>query len=230
MPIRAHWGCLPLRRASAFGWHLFPPIRFSLMWNGGSELLWAYAGAENWLPLHVAHIPGFPTLFDRAAPFELRPFAPPFLVALGQTGIVQVWTGLFAQSVPGWKLLIRSPANAARSKSYEIFESLLDMQGRLSPLFMKIHVLRTNAPIEFDPDSPVAQLQPLQSAIAESAFDDFKVIAGIEKFTAADWADFRNAVAARSSYGAKVTRSSRADVRSKAGSKRLLENRRIWRR
>ena len=37
MPTRAFRYCEAMTSASAFGWYVFPPITFSLMWDGGSE-------------------------------------------------------------------------------------------------------------------------------------------------------------------------------------------------
>jgi len=53
--------------ASSFGYYIFPPITFSLMWNG-TDVIWTWEGQENWYPLHVAQFPGFRETFDATAP------------------------------------------------------------------------------------------------------------------------------------------------------------------
>jgi len=196
IPARAHKSCRPLCRASAFGWHVFPPMRFRLIWDGGSQVLWSHSGAEGWERVHVVQVPGFPLLFDRVAPLELRPFAPPLLVALGQTGIVQVWTGLLVRTAPGCNLVLRSPINTARSKAYELFEVLLPTDRQLTPLFMKIRLTRTDAPIEFEPDLPVAQVQPIDRRVADKG-QDFKLIPELGRFTVSDWVAFRESILER---------------------------------
>lgn len=42
MPTRAYRYCEAMTSASAFGWYVFPPITFSLMWDGSSDILWTY--------------------------------------------------------------------------------------------------------------------------------------------------------------------------------------------
>jgi hypothetical protein len=74
MPTRAFRYCEALTSASAFGWYLFPPIGFSLMWDGGSDVLWTYQGADAWFPLKVAQFPNFADHFDRVAPPEFKGF------------------------------------------------------------------------------------------------------------------------------------------------------------
>ena len=64
MPTRAFRYCEALTAASAFGWYLFPPINFSLIWDGGSDIIWTYQGADAWFPLKVAQFPHFADHFE----------------------------------------------------------------------------------------------------------------------------------------------------------------------
>ena len=89
LPSRGFQYCEALRAASSFGWYVFPPIDFTLQWDG-SEIIWTYRGAKGWYPLTSAQFPGYSVAFDRAAPKRLRGFAPPFLTAVPEPGIVQV--------------------------------------------------------------------------------------------------------------------------------------------
>ena len=80
MPTRAFRHCDALTTASAFGWYVFPPIQFSLIWDG-SNVIWTYEGADSWYPLKTAQFPGFADRFDQVAPpisrgFHRR-FSPP---------------------------------------------------------------------------------------------------------------------------------------------------------
>ena len=56
MPTRAFRYCEPMTSASAFGWYVFPPITFSLMWEGGAEIFWTYKGQEFLVPSHQGAI------------------------------------------------------------------------------------------------------------------------------------------------------------------------------
>ena len=100
LPTRAFRYCEPVVTASAFGYYVFPPISFSLMWDG-TEFTWTYEGAESWLPLRAAQFPHFAAHFDSLVPEEIRGFSPPFLGALQEPGLIQMWTGLVARTCAG---------------------------------------------------------------------------------------------------------------------------------
>src|SRR5438105_3525019 len=120
IPTRGFRFCEPVCTASAFGWYVFPPMSFSVMWDGGTDIVWTYKGADGWYKLDMAQFPNFADYFDRVAPAENKGFSPPFLGAMkAPTGGIQLWSGLVARTAPGWSLLVRSPANLARSQSYE---------------------------------------------------------------------------------------------------------------
>jgi uncharacterized protein DUF6065 len=199
MPTRAYRFCEAMRCASAFGWYLFPPISFSLVWDGGSDIIWTYPGADAWYPLKTAQCPGFAAEFDRKAPPEVRGFSPPFLAAFKEPGILQIWTGIVARSAPGWSLLVRPPANLVRSQSYDFFEGIVETDRWFGPLFTNIRLTRTNTPIEFDPEFPFLQVQPVQRSLCDERLDDFKVIGDLADLTTSDWQAFHNTVVRPSS-------------------------------
>ena len=47
LPARGFQYCEALRVASSFGWYVFPPIDFTLQWDG-SQIIWTYRGAKAW--------------------------------------------------------------------------------------------------------------------------------------------------------------------------------------
>src|ERR1700731_480228 len=59
MPTRAFRYCEAMTSASAFGWYVFPPISFSLIWEGGPEIIWSYSGVDDWYSLKAAQVPNF---------------------------------------------------------------------------------------------------------------------------------------------------------------------------
>src|SRR5207302_7238046 len=67
MPARAHHYCEPFRVASGFGWHLFPPIEFDLLWDG-SRVRWRTSAAREWAVLDTADLPGLNGLWSLQAP------------------------------------------------------------------------------------------------------------------------------------------------------------------
>jgi hypothetical protein len=196
IPTRAFRYCEALTSASAFGWYLFPPIGFSLMWDGGSDVIWTYQGAEAWFPLKAAQFPNFADHFDRVAPPEFSGFSPPFLAAFKEPGVVQIWTGLFARTAPDWSLLVRAPANLARSQGYDHYEGIVETDRWFGPLFTNIRLTRTSAPVEFDAEFPFLQVQPVHRSVYGDALNQFEVVADLEHFGAHEWEDFRATVVA----------------------------------
>jgi hypothetical protein len=59
IPTRALRYCEAITSASGFGWYVFLPIRFKIVWDG-HDMLWTYDGVDEWLPLSgAAQYPGF---------------------------------------------------------------------------------------------------------------------------------------------------------------------------
>jgi hypothetical protein len=194
LPTRAFRYCEAVTTASAFGWYVFPPISFSLIWDG-EQIGWSYDGAEDWYPLGRAQFPDFSAEFDCGAPGHIQGYAPPFLAALPEPGVVQVWSGLLARTRPGWSLLVRAPANVPRQGSYDLFEGIIETDRWFGPLFTNVRLTRTDVPITFDADYPLFQAQALhRSTYADDQLNDFECTRGIAALSASDWADFEATV------------------------------------
>jgi Family of unknown function (DUF6065) len=193
IPTRGFRFCEALTSASAFGWYIFPPIGFSLLWDG-SHVMWTYDGAEDWYPLNSAQFPDFAAQFDEAAPPEVKGFSPPFLASLIEPGVVQVWTGLVARTAPGWSLLVRAPANFVRHPGYECYEGIIETDRWFGPLFTNVRLTRTHAPIEFDAEFPFLQVQPVQQSLYGGALDAIEVVPGLAQLGAAEWDAYRRTV------------------------------------
>jgi hypothetical protein len=193
LPTRAFRYCEAVTTASAFGWYVFPPISFSLVWDG-EGMAWTYDGAEAWFPLGKAQFPHFSAEFDRLAPEHLKGCAPPFVAALPEPGVVQVWSGLLARTQPGWSLLIRAPANIPRS-GYEFFEGIVETDRWFGPLFTNVRLTRTDAPVTFDADMPLFQAQPLhRSVYSDDKLNAFACAPGLRGLSEADWNDYQATV------------------------------------
>ena len=186
LPTRGYRYCEALASASAFGWYIYPPLNFSLVWDG-IEIAWTYEGAEDWYPLRAAQFPGFRQLFEQAAPDPVKPLAPPFLATAREPGVVQIWSGYLARTEPGWALLSRGPANIPRTQGYEHFEGILESETWFGPLFTNIRLTRTDSPVEFHVRYPLFQVQPLlRQCYSEASFE----ILGLSELSAGDWQDF----------------------------------------
>jgi hypothetical protein len=187
LPARGFQYCEALRSASSFGWYVFPPIDFTLQWDG-SQVLWTYRGTAAWYPLSSAQFPGFQAEFDRRAPQRLRGFAPPFLTAVPGAGIVQVWTGFFVSSARDWSVLVRPPANLPRGLAFDLYEGIVETDRWFGPLFTNLRLIKTDVPIEFDTETPLVQVQPLhRSTYAGEACNGFGLVGGLAEFPADAW-------------------------------------------
>ena len=187
LPSRGFQYCEALRTASSFGWYVFPPIDFTLQWDG-SQVIWSYSGAKAWYPLVSAQFPGFQAVFDRAAPKRLRGFSPPFLSTGPEPGLIQLWTGLFVESAENWSILIRPPANLPRNQGYELYEGIVESDRWFGPLFTNLRLVKTDVPILFSTEMPVLQVQPLhRSTYAEQVSSRFGMVRTLADFTDGAW-------------------------------------------
>jgi len=186
LPTRGYRYCEALASASAFGWYVYPPLNFSLVWDG-VEIAWTYEGADGWYPLRAAQFPGFRQLFEEVAPDPVKPLSPTFLAVAREPGVLQIWSGYFVRTAPGWALLSRGPANIPRNQGYEYSEGIIEPETWFGPLFTNIRLTRTNSPVEFHMRYPLFQVQPLvRQCYSEVAFD----VIGLSELSVADWESF----------------------------------------
>lgn len=193
LPSRGFQYCEALRAASSFGWYVFPPIDFTLQWDG-SEVIWTYRGAKAWYPLTSAQFPGYSEMFDRLAPPRLRGFAPPFLTAVPEPGIIQVWTGLFVGSAEDWSILIRPPANLPRSLAFDLYEGIIETDRWFGPLFTNLRLTRTNTPIALNPELPLLQVQPVNRELYGNALEQFELVADLDQLRPEEWNAYHQTV------------------------------------
>ena len=186
LPMRGYRYCEAVAAASAFGWYIYPPLSFSLVWDG-VEIAWTYAGAEDWYPLRGAQAPGFRQFFEEQAPESVKHLAPPFLAVSREPGVVQIWSGYLARTAAGWALLSRGPANIPRNQGYEHFEGIIESETWFGPLFTNIRLTRTNSPVEFHVRYPLFQVQPL---LRECYRGTSFAVVGLAEMIAADWQNF----------------------------------------
>ena len=194
LPARGFQYCEALRAASSFGWYVFPPIDFTLQWDG-SQVIWSYRGAKAWYPLTSAQFPGYQAVFDRVAPSRLRGFSPPFLTSLIEPGVVQVWTGLMIESAADWSALVRPPANLPRNLAFDVYEGIVETDRWFGPLFTNIRLIKTDLPIHFSTEIPLLQVQPLQrSTYAEEVSNGFALIADPGGFSDEAWSRYEQTI------------------------------------
>ena len=194
LPVRAYRYCEAIRTASAFGWYVFPPADFNLAWDG-SETIWKFAYEEDWTVLDSVQFPDYIRTFNHHCPLDLTDAVPPFLTAGAEPGMVQIWSGLFCKTEPGWSLLVRSPANLPKSNNYEHYEGIIETDKWFGPLFTNVRLTKTDVPITFDAGYPLMQIQPLQqTTYSEDVFESIGTVDSVEDFTPEDWESYRQTI------------------------------------
>ena len=161
LPVAAYSYCEPVASASAFGWYIYPPITFSLWWIDGDEIAFNIGANDKWSTLQGAHYPEFRKTFAKIAPGGFADLAPPMLVQGLMPGTVQVWSGYFVRTAPGWSLLSRRTANIQRPQPCDNFEGILETDSWFGPLFTNIQLKRIGSPVEFHITKPLFQVQPI---------------------------------------------------------------------
>jgi hypothetical protein len=213
LPSRGFQYCEALRAASSFGWYVFPPIDFTLQWDG-SQILWTYRAAKAWYPLTSAQFPGFAAEFDRRAPKRLRGFAPPFLTAVPEPGVVQVWTGLFVESAENWSILVRPPANLPRNLAFDLYEGIVESDRWFGPLFTNLRLIKTDVPITFSTETPLVQVQPLQrGTYADEVSNRFGLVRSMGDFPAEAWSRYEESIVKPNLQPARAVGAYAAEVR-----------------
>jgi len=195
IPARALRYCEAITSASAFGWYVFLPISFKVVWDG-HDMLWTYDGVQEWLPLtrDAVQYPQFSDQFDEIAPANVRGFSPPFLTPSIQPGGLQVWTGCIAKSAPGWSLLVRGVANLSPSASYHMFEGIIETDNWFGPLFNNVQIIKTDIPIEFRSDIPFLQVQPIHKDVYADKFLQNFTVKDLGQLSREDWEAFHRTV------------------------------------
>ena len=195
IPARALRYCEAITSASAFGWYVFLPMNFKVVWDG-HDMLWTYPGVDEWLPLtrDAVQYPNFSGHFDQFAPPDVRGFCPPFISPSIQPGQLQIWTGCIAKTAPGWSLLVRGVANLSHAQSYQMLEGIIETDHWFGPLFDNIRIFKTDVPIEFRSDAPFLQVQPVRKEhYADKFLQNFDVKT-LDELTPENWQAFHRTV------------------------------------
>ena len=205
LPMIAYSYCEAITSASAFGWYFYPPVSFSLIWDG-REIAWSYDGGSRWEPLRAAPYPRDPDAFSRTAPPDIAELEPTFLAQGKLPGVVQIWSGYLARTAPGWALLSRGVVNRAPTQPVEEhevlvepaedeaenppfanYEGIVETDTWFGPLFTNIRLMRINSPVDFHVNRPFFQALPiLRQCYRNPAFE----VLGADALGPEDWRRF----------------------------------------
>jgi hypothetical protein len=81
-----------------------------------------------------------------------------------------------------------------RNRGYECYEGIVETSSWFGPLFINVRLTRTHHPIEFDPNFPFLQVQPLPQEAYGAAAENFSIIEDLSGFGEAEWNDFRHTI------------------------------------
>jgi len=195
IPARALRYCEAITSASAFGWYVFLPISFKVVWDG-HDMLWTHEGVDEWLPLtrDGVQYPRFSEQFDAIAPPDTQGFSPPFLTPSIQPGGLQIWTGCIAKTATGWSSLVRGVANLAKSPAYQMFEGIIETDSWFGPLFNNVRIVKTDAPVEFRNDVPFLQVQPVRKDFVGDKFLQNFAVKDSAELSPENWRAFHRTV------------------------------------
>lgn len=196
IPTRAYRYCDAVTSAAGYGWWVFSPMDLQLIWDG-HDIFWYFEGASDWMPLSPAtQFPDFSQRFDSAAPKALEGCAPPFLTALPEPGVLQIWTGLMASTAPGWSLLVRPPVNISSPGGYSLYEGIVETDHWFGPLFTNLRLTRTHKPIHLRANFPLLQVQPIpREAYAEQTLSSTAIVPDMGSMNDNDWDAYRSTIA-----------------------------------
>ncbi len=191
MPTDAFRYCEAMRVASSFGWYVFPPRDLTLSMSEGAVYL--YEGGE-WVLLKADLLdPSFAEEWRTKAPDDLAEEMPAFVTAFPFMGIVQIFSGYFVETAPGWSIAVRGPVNFPR-RPYQVFEGIIETDRfRPCPLFVNIQLLEPGREVPIPASLPLFQVQPVsRAAYADAKQLREEVVEVSAKGTAFDWSALKD--------------------------------------
>ena len=160
MPAGAFQYCESMRVASSYGWYVYPPKDVSLYYDG-REVFFHDDG--QWFPIKSTPFEeGFQEEWNKVAPSHLHGHNPPFRTELFVPGSVQIWSGYFMRTAPGWSMSVRSPVNYDVRSSISVYEGIIETSTfNPCPIFVNFRIVKTDTEVFLPRDKPLFQIQPL---------------------------------------------------------------------
>ena len=162
IPASALQYCEALTTASSFGHYVFPPRDLEVVWRG-SEFEYRTAGAA-WQRLDTVSV-GDDAIseWQNQAPEGFQNRLPAFVQRFFVPDTIQVWSGMFVSSAPGWSALVRPIANVIPDRNTLLYEGVVETDiFSPCPLFVNIRFLSKDTVFRFEKFRPLFQVQPIQ--------------------------------------------------------------------
>ncbi|PZX12249.1 hypothetical protein LX81_03656 [Palleronia aestuarii] len=163
MPAAAFQYCEAMRRAASTGWYVYPPKEMSLYFDGYESFI---HDDGDWIPIKsLPFEQAFRDRWNASAPEHLKGFDPPFVSDLFVPGAVQIWSGYFVQTRPGWSLHVRGPVNFGARSAITHYEGIVDTDDYApSPLFINFKIVKTDVEVHLPTGRPLFQVMPVYRA------------------------------------------------------------------
>ncbi|MEH6631752.1 MAG: DUF6065 family protein [Halopseudomonas aestusnigri] len=163
IPARGKF-CEPFTAANTSGALICPPIDFSLTWTG-TEILADLEGVEDTVIVDKLYLPDYADYWQTIAPDWALEVIPPFLEAVPERGLLQVFTGLYVQTQPGISTWIRGPINWPQSGNCMANEGIVETDWWAGPLFFVLQMQKTDYPVSFYRHTPFVQAIPVDRSL-----------------------------------------------------------------
>jgi hypothetical protein len=155
IPTRAFRYCEPVRAASSFGWYVYSPRDFMMLWDGSHFF---YKPFDPTGAIDNREVEWLPLVSPVALDSDIVP-CPAMLTPI-DGGMVQIGFGFVVETAPDWSTLIRPVANYRRDTGYEAWEGIVETDRWLGPLFINVQLV-PRIGLVFPKSRPIAQLQPV---------------------------------------------------------------------
>jgi hypothetical protein len=99
------------------------------------------------------------------------------------------------ESAENWSVLVRPPANLPRNLAFDQYEGIIETDRWFGPLFTNIRLIKTDVPIHFSTEIPLAQVQPLhRGAYADEVSNEFGLVANPAGFSDRAWSHYEQTI------------------------------------
>lgn len=195
IPVRGARYCEALTTSCAYGWYVYPLVRFSVEFDG-HDFAWSYGKGDEWYRLTSAQYPNFARHFDDIAPENCKGYSPPWLARGQDFGILQIWTGYIVRTAPDWSVECVAPINIPHSPAYYHLGGIIETDRWGGHLFFNLKFVQTGVPVSFEDTRPYLQIHALPRHLHSDDFHDGAMLVeeGLDNLSEADWCDYYNTV------------------------------------
>jgi hypothetical protein len=172
LPTRAFRYCEAVRIASMFGTYLFPPVDLVLQWDGQRVFASWGDGSPTMVIDDTLNFPNYPDQWTAMAPDDAKSMCVPHVIAFPEPGMLQYNLGVMVKTAPGWGVMIRGPANFPINEPIEIMEGFVDTDRWSGSIFVAMRITKTDQPVVFHKNRPIAQIQPMPHWLVGDAVSD----------------------------------------------------------